>query len=109
MDGGVVDSDELFVEQRAQEARSDVVHGHAAAELVEGRHDDRLFRKLRIALVFPQKRDPHPARDDLSVAHRISESGRGMVVSHDEDLRLYTLLLWQCAAVSEAGFIVSIL
>src|SRR5205807_1572933 len=105
MDGGIVDPDELLVEQRAQEARSDVVHGHAAAELVEGWHDDRLFREFRIPLVFPQKRDPHPTRDDLSVTHRISERGRGMIVSHDEDLRLHDFLVRPCVAVTEAGVV----
>src|SRR5437867_205649 len=105
MDRGIVDPDELLVEQWAQEASSDVIHGHAAAELVEGWHDDRLFREFQITLVFPQKRDPHPARDNLSVAHRISECGRGMIVSHDEDLRLHDLLVRPCVAMAEAGVV----
>src|SRR5436309_3297932 len=78
MDRGIVDPDELLVEQWAQEASSDVIHGHAAAELVEGWHDDRLFREFQITLVFPQKRDPHPARDNLSVAHPIASARLGM-------------------------------
>src|SRR5207253_10519703 len=102
MDRGIVDPDELLVEQWAQEASSDVIHGHAAAELVEGWHDDRLVREFQITLVFPQKRDPHPARDNLSVAHRIPECGRGMIVSHDEDLPLQHLRVRPCLAMAEA-------
>src|SRR5436309_16052144 len=103
MDRGIVDPDELLVEQWAQEASSDVIHGHAAAEPVEGWHDDRLFREIQITLVFPQKRNPHPARDNLSVAHRISDCSRGMLVSHEEHLRLHDVLVRPCGEMAEAG------
>src|SRR5213596_476273 len=101
MDRGIVDPDELLVEQWAQEASSDVIHGHAAAELVEGWHDDRLVREFQITLVFPQKRDPHPARDNLSVAHRISECGRGTIMPHNQPVPLHHLLVRPSVAMAE--------
>ena len=39
------------------------------------------------------------------MTHRISERGRGMIVSHDEDLRLHDFLVRPCVAVTEAGVV----
>src|SRR2546421_2162270 len=105
MDRGVVDSDEFLVEQRPQKACPDVVHWHAAAEYVERGHDDRLFRQFRIPPVFPEKRDAHPARDDLTMTHRISERGRRMVVSHDEDLRLHDFFVRPRMPMAETSIV----
>src|SRR5437879_5712024 len=55
VDRGLVDAHEVLVEQRTEEPRTDVVHGHAAAKLVEGRHDNRFSRKLWIPLVLPKE------------------------------------------------------
>src|SRR5207253_6642207 len=86
MDRGVVDPDDVLVEQGPEEPRANVVDGHPSAELVEGRHDDRLFRQLRISLVLPQGWDSHPTRHALTMPHRGPARGGGMVVARYEHL-----------------------
>src|SRR5438046_10556335 len=71
MDRGVVDPDDVLVEQGPEEPRANVVDGHPSAELVEGRHDDRLFRQLRLSLVLPQVRYELPTMHDLHTTHRL--------------------------------------
>src|SRR5437867_2549110 len=56
MDRGVVDPDDVLFEQGPEEPRANVVDGHPSAELVEGRHDDRLLRYPKLpkeAIVVP--------------------------------------------------------